>query len=416
MIVALLASHWAARLSRMGYAPGVPLLAALLIALHPFTLYTMANGPAAVLLMAAIYWLTSALADLRTKARVRDTMNVALALLVLAFTHVNGLIILVAALPFLALCTPPAILERSALGAYLLVTFPVAFAMLSFGFVRLTFGVVDWSLGLSNAQMNALLESVQVRGTVTESSMFFGGSAMLELAAIGVAALLAMPVLIQAAFGGAGRLRVSPPLMAMAATAVLSAAVAAKFTSGREASAALAPFIGIVPAALAMRNRGALPAAAAISVLVMGLIGGAFVVSQWSQGEPGRWREAMIGAVSTPLAGDVAGALAAGRFLEGKPDVLADTAAAPELAAGRGSARGLILSGSDEFRLALLSKRIGSRFVAVSDPSLTANSLKPPRGELVRAFPRLYGDGLPGYRRIYDAQGWRVYERTAAAR
>jgi hypothetical protein len=410
IITAVLAGHWAVSLTVPRFALGMPLLAALLLALHPFTLYTVASGPAAVLLMGGVYWLTSALIDLSAKARVRDTMNTALALMVLAFTHPCGLIAALAVLPFLSLCTPRPMVERSALGSILVLAFPAAFAIASFVFIRFTFGAMDWTLGMRGMH-TAALGAAQTTGVVTASIAAGTGTLALDLLLAGIAAVLAMPVLLQAVPGSAERERIWAPILAMGAAAVFTAAFSVHIGIESDAAAALAPFIGIVPAALIPGRRSGLPGNAIIAVLVMGLLGGILAAAQWSSGGAGQWRQAMAGTVLVPDE-TVAGRLATGRFLAGKNDVLADTDTAPELTAGRGSAYGMAASGSDEFRLALLTRQIVSRFVAVSAPSAASV----PQGALARSFPNLFEQGLPGYRCIYDAWGWRVYERTAAAR
>ena len=78
--------------------------------------------------------------------------------------------------------------------------------------------------------------------------------------------------------------------------------------------------------------------------------------------------------------------------------MLVDTDNAPAVVLGRGQARGLLAPSDPDFTLALLFARIDAPFVAVPDPHSAAGI----RDRLNKTFPRLYRDGAPGYRLIYQ--------------
>ncbi|MGN7982705.1 hypothetical protein ACTJKF_16120 [Burkholderia sp. 22313] len=154
----------------------------------------------------------------------------------------------------------------------------------------------------------------------------------------------------------------------------------------------------------ASRSRGAVAA-----LLLAGVALGWSVSLPWRSGEPARWREAAMG---TPVTvGQNAGVAALGRYLATRTDVLIDAPAHPEVLAARGSARGLVTPTDDAFMLTTFTHQIHSRFIAVPDPDrpgMLDDDL------LAQTFPKLYAQGMRGYRLTYDANGWRVYERNDA--
>ena len=152
------------------------------------------------------------------------------------------------------------------------------------------------------------------------------------------------------------------------------------------------------------RRRGVVAALVVVSATL-----GAVVPSWWHTGEPALWREAAMG---TPVVVDEnAGAAALGHFLAARTDILIDASAHPEVLAALGRARGLVVPTDDAFMPMTVTHQLSSRFVAVADPDRRAMR----DGDLInQMFPKLYAQGMRGYRLTYDANGWRVYERNDA--
>jgi hypothetical protein len=84
-----------------------------------------------------------------------------------------------------------------------------------------------------------------------------------------------------------------------------------------------------------------------------------------------------------------------------------DSANAPALVVGRGSAAGLITPPDETFDLAILMATINTSFVAVPDPQSNAGA----QDRLNKAFPQLYRLGPPGYRLAYHNANWRLFGR-----
>jgi len=141
--------------------------------------------------------------------------------------------------------------------------------------------------------------------------------------------------------------------------------------------------------------------------LIAGVVFGWTTTVSWRGGEPGQWRAAAGGTqVTTAEAG---GGAAVGRYLSGLDDVLIDTHAHPEVLATRDCSHGLIVPGDEAFVATVLTHRLTSRFVALTDPDSPEQFAD---DAITLTFPTLYRDGAYGYRLVYDIGGWRVYERS----
>jgi hypothetical protein len=74
----------------------------------------------------------------------------------------------------------------------------------------------------------------------------------------------------------------------------------------------------------------------------------------------------------------------------------------------RGDARGLLLPFADAFKIALRKQVPGVEQVVLPDPQSDLGRI-----DMINTqHPNAYEQGLPGYRRVYDRAGWRVYRRN----
>ena len=73
----------------------------------------------------------------------------------------------------------------------------------------------------------------------------------------------------------------------------------------------------------------------------------------------------------------------------------------------RGDAKGLLLPFTHQYRLAIRSDQPNVPQIAVPDPDTKQGQ----RDKINSRFPQLYEYGMSGYKRVYDEDGWRVYQR-----
>lgn len=410
LLAALLIAKWVSTFIEAQYGAWSLVLAAMLC-LHPFFLYSATTGVSSVLLLITIYWFATAYCASHCIGRVTDFMNLGLALAFMAFVHPLGALICVIALPFLGFALPSVLMARSAFNSLLMLLFPLLFVLISFTYENALFED-NATAFLSDAFLR--VQVVVQLGNTAAGTPFgpFSHAYAFIIATLTLAA--AMPAAIMLVSLRRRATKHTEPVAALTVIAFLAVVAAGAVAITQDEAASLAslpdmaaPFMALAAVAtrhwpLENRRRGTVAA-----MLLAGVVGGWGVSLLWQSGEPVLWRKAAMGAlVRSEQDG---GAATLGRYLSTRADVLIDAHAHPEVLAARGNARGLIVPGDDSFTLTMLTRQIHSRFVAVPDsdlPAILNDDL------LAQTFPSLYCQGMEGYRLTYDANGWRVYERT----
>lgn len=384
LIGALLCLGWYGGLRRAAYGPAAAAACVLLLAVNPLFLRAFVAGPAEMLLMLGVWLLAVGLAGLRARTEATDVMTVGFALALIAFGHPDGLILAVAALPFLALATPPDLLDKGAGQIFLLLLFPTLFALLGLIYIY-------WLFGSDGA---AFLRRF--------SDNFGGGAAADPLRAVWrmlALGLAAAPMAFIAALRARRRMPVLATLIALTAMLTAAAGLRALLGGGADNGLTAAPALSLAAfgaAAWPATRHRLLPVIAALAV---GIVGGAATIA------PAAGSRTLPALLSS--AGDLPAAQRLARFLDGRDGIMLDGNAHPEAVALRGTARGLLLPGEDAFELQLLAKRLTADYVVARDPRRAPDS--PDR--LALALPKLYLRGAPGYQLLYDQDGWRVYRR-----
>lgn len=391
LLAATLVLAWHATLRDAGLGRGARLLAVLLLALNPLFLRALAGGVEPMLLEWGVWMLAYGMFNMRLKSRVNDIILVAAALVLLGASGPFGLVIVLAALPFLALIVLPDLLVQSVSGSYLVILFPLLFSGLGFLFVNWIFtgdplhflvGPQGWPPAAPAGLRQAGLALV---GVVLMSPLsIWAVLRARRLAGLqsGAVAALGMPVAVIGLGWATGTL--PGPALAASLGCGLAAASAAVVASFRR----LQPVV--------------------IPALLFTLLAGAAIAFTDRSAATLRWRSAALGHKVSAPAPEMA---ALGRALRGRHDILFSAADAPAAVAERGSAAGIVGQHAEAFQLAAQTHRLTARVLVVR----SAQSVRGADG-LGRAFPRLFTAGVPGYRLIYDGPDWRVYQSDLEAR
>ncbi|MCX7931785.1 MAG: hypothetical protein N2588_04455 [Rhodovarius sp.] len=393
-LAALLAAGWWVALRRAGLSHAAALTATLLLALHPFALWLVAQGPGQVLVAAGLSGLALGLARLRRRSAAPDAALAAGALAVLALADRTGLLFALAAIPFVAVAAPPELLARSPSGLLLILLFPLLAALAGLAFVGLVFG----------GDLAAPVTALQAVPTDDAGPL---ARAVVPLSAL----LLALPLLVL--FPILARRR--PPLLqvalALAGLAVAAVGLAAAMGGTDEAPlAVVAPALGLLPAAAVLAARDAARPHLVLPLLGTGFLAGVALLGSIQDPGAARLRAALAGTPPPPEA-QLAELAELAAALEGREGIMVDLYAVPALIALRGSTAGLIGPADAEFTLALRARRLDAPLVAVR--ASTDATAKP--DAIARAFPRLHADGAQGYALEGEFGAWRLYARTTAA-
>jgi hypothetical protein len=391
-LAAALGACWWVALRRAGLGRVGALLAVLLLALHPFAFWLVAQGPGPVLVAAGLFGLAVGLARLRWRGAAPDAALAAGALALLALADGSGLLFALAAAPVIAIAAPPEMLGRAPLGLLLILLFPLLAALAGMGFVALIFDG-DAAAGLAG-----------LRGTALAGQA--GGEAALALPALAVAVpvLLLLPLI-------SWRM---PPLrrLALALAGLAAAPVVLGMAMGRgdHGLSAVAPALGLAAAAAVLMARDAARTRLVLPLLLVGMAGGAAAIGLSADAGAARLRATLTGA-PPPERPELDALAQLARAIDGRSGVLVDIQAAPALTALRGTTAGLIPPGDPRFALAALRRRPDAPLVAVrgQDDGLARRDL------VAIAFPQLHAAGVEGYALAWESGPWRLYMQSAGA-
>jgi membrane protein XagC len=379
------------------------LAATVLIALHPALLRAAIAGPADMFFAVFLFMLGKGLYDLRAQSSTPEVMTVALALVGLAFSHPMGAAIAIASVPLLALAVRPALLANSAPNVVIALVFPTIFCAGAFVYVSWVFPGGGWSFFTA--------PTASLAAWAAGLSRLFGdrltGAPVLSAGVmIAFALALGAPVAVAAIVW----VRRRRPLVAPAVVFVAAVIVATMITVmtgmfGEPVSVVVAaPILAAIVVIRIPVVRERIPTV--IALLLCGWVGGAAGIAVVDPRLTSHVRELLGGSIGDR---DRIDELNLGHATIGREGVLVDSFNAPAVVLGRGQARGLIAPQGEGFMLTMLLTRIDAAFVAVPDPHSSAGA----QDQLNKAFPKLYRQGAPGYRLVYQNPTWRLYESPA---
>jgi len=385
---------------------GLPVAAAavvtLLIALHPAVLRAVVAGPADMFLAAFLLMLCLALYNLRARSGTSEVMAVGIALMALAFSHPMGAAFAFSAMPFLVFAVSPMLVANSAFNVIIPLIFPLFFAIAAFSYVSWVFPGNGWTFFAAPAQSLSIWTAGVARVFGDRLSGLLTIDASLAMAAaLAIGAPLAVVMLARVY----RRRPLVIPGAVFAAAAVVATAISTMsgFFGDPTAIVVAAPVLAatVVIRIPVARERPSF----LIALLVLGWFGGLASLALIDPITVNRLRAAI-----EHNGNERTDALAAGGAAVGREGVLADVDNAPAFVLGRGRARGILGPESEQFALAMLFNRIDTPFVAVPDPHSDAGA----GDRLDKAFPKLFREGTPGYRVIYQNNTWRLFARISA--
>lgn len=401
----IITGAWFLAFREAGLRVLVALAATLLLASHPALLRAAVAGPAEMFFAIFLYLFGRGLYDLRALGTASAVMTVGLALLGLAFSHPLGAAVAIASVPFLAFAVRPALIARSATNVVITLIFPAVFAAGAFLYVSWVFPGSGWSFLAAPAESFSVWSAGVERLLGQNFSRLLAAYAAL---AIGCSLVLGAPIAAMAlAQMWRRRPLVMPALVFGGSTMVAAAATVTTGLLGDPSPLAVAAPVLAAVVVIHVPIARERPAAG-LSLMALGWVGGVVSLALADPAAVAQVRAQWERGVSTTS--ERAGALAFGGATAGREGILIDTENAPAIVVGRGAARGILSPASEAFALALLFARLDAPFVAVPDPHGVSGG----QDRLNRAFPSLYRAAAPGYRLVYENQGWRLFARSEA--
>ncbi len=404
LLTALLLVLWYRRLLPAGFTRRQRLVLLVLVTIQPALLWSGTNGGQAALSVLLFYLLYRSCLRMIYEQDVRSFIALGIVLGVYFFADAVTFFLFIALLPLITLIAPRRILMESPLSVYVIVTTPLAVAVGSWIYLNWIFhgdalGFLSdprsgWLGGWSEAPGSAWLRT-------------YGGDWLRPIGAGLVLMAASFPAVIFLLLSAS---RYGPHLRA-ALVLFLHPVIAMGFATERfylvSPMEILVLILGGIMAELTQVKAGhhkAFPTLAAF--LLVGALSGWMVFAASDEPGAGRWLGALRGQTQAPAA---AGDLALGRWLAAsRLTTLLDDRTGYRVIIARGDARDLALPFSDTFKLQLRRGHPDVPQIAVPDPS----SRRGREDRINQRFPRLYAHGLPGYRRVYDRDGWRVYRHA----
>ena len=403
--VAILAMLWIRSFVQAGYSWATSVVMAAMLLCGPAFLLLACEGPSAALLTLGSWLTASAAFRLRARASIVDLIGFSVCLAYLAMSHSFAMLIAIGFAPFLILIVPPQVTSESVFGAYLTILFPLLMVVGGAAYVSWIFTTDPLGLFRALAARSGDVGFDGLRGSPL--SYVRSGSAVAWPTYLLITALNA-PVLLGGLAIARRRLPRAMPMVALLCAVPLAGIIGDLMGFYFSPLMMVAPLTGFVAATVAI-----LPMEEQRPILVLllaaaGAIGGAVTLQLAPNDDAQHWIDAMAGRTVEMLSmadRDV------GASLVGRNDILVDATSAPGVVVGRRSANGLVVPLSASFELTRMSGRPTSRYIAVRN----AEGFHRENDAVHAIFPKLYADGFPGYVRVYDHLGWRVYERAQFA-
>jgi membrane protein XagC len=395
---------WNTHLRNKKYPLGARVILVLLVATHPFVLWSGSAGFHNAITFLMFYLFCYGCYLVVTLQDVRSLVFVSMSLCVFFFTDERTLFVLLALLPLIPLLAPRRMFNASVSSVYGVLVFPVALAIASWFYMNWIFHG-DASLFLSAPE--ASFRGAWRAASSSPWLMHYGGSFLMPLLIPSLIAVLAFPLPIWMLwrFRDRDNFRRAMIVLYLHPLLAISLATAAFYLAHPME-------ILFLLAAVSMSLLLVVPRMDRYLPLVFGLLASGNLAA-WAlmAGEEHvdvrNWRNSLL---ARPLSEGQGVEQRLGEWLnDNRQPTLIDDRAGFRVIVARGDAKGLILPHQREFKGALRQRDWAAEQVVVVRPS---DELAP-LDAITRFAPSLYWNGMPGYRLVFDANPWRVYRRQA---
>lgn len=403
VVIALLLTLWYRHLTQGGYSTAQRALLLLLLLVHPAILWGATTGGSEAIALLMFYLLYRACLRMIYESDIRSFIAIGLVLAAFFYFNVISVFIFVALLPLLVLIVPIRLLRESPLSVYVIIGTPLLIILGAWIYFNWIF--LGEPLAFLHTYESGFAGAKSQAETVAWLRAYGGEFVIPTLLGMGYV-LFGYPVLLfllLRSYGEGRQLRISLVLMFHPVLSIGLATLTYYLASPLQITVLIAASVMAEISRMAcLKSRCMVP------LVLLLLLGNAtswylFVQDGFSHVKP--WSTALLHEQTPTGHGD----RALGHWLaEHREPTLLDLKSGYRVVAARGDAVGLLLPFTPEYRLAMRSERPTVPQIAVPDPDSATGR----RDAINARFPALYASGLPGYQRVYDENGWRVYRRS----
>lgn len=401
-VSAFLLTLWHRKLYQEGYPIYQRLILIMLMLISPALVWSATSGSGEAIALLMYYLLYRSCLRMIYDKDIRSFIALGIVLAAFFYFDVISVYLFVALLPLLILIVPISQLRESPLSAYIIIGMPLLIMAASWIYFNWIF--LGEPLAFINKHDSAFVGARYYAETVPWLREY-GGKFMSPMIAGLLYLAICYPVLLflmWLSYREGRQLKISLVLMLYPVVSIGVATLTLFLTSPLQITTLIA---ATVMAEVGRTGYHATRHFIPLTVLLMaGVATGwyVFVKDDYSHVRP--WTSALLDRQEVRHAGDIK----VGRWLAlNREPTLVDLKSGFRVIAARGDAKNLMLPFSHEYRLALRSDRPSMTQIAVPNPSYAAGR----HDQINMRFPTLYEYGMPGYKRVYDEDNWRVYRR-----
>ena len=354
-------------------------LAVALLALNPFFLRVLAEGPESVLTLMGTWLFARGIVNLRLTGNAPDMMKVAVGLLVVALSNAYGLLLCLGALPFMIVAARPSMLVASSVGYLIAMFYPVVAAVLSLLFISKIF----------DSALIPLLTEAPVEIPLQSHLVILAG--LVPMALVAVMRNMLIPHYMM-------------PLLAAFGTVCGAYWLNSMLHVESDPTLAIAPMLAVLAVSIRFWPQLALREPIILALLALGLVLSLSSLRANPIAETRNWFYALAGSKveGHELTQDVVS------FLDGKDGIMVDVERNPEIVSQIGEIQNLIVAGHTVYDWALEGGILRAEYVLVQNTS--DQTIETDR--ILRRYPALSDNRMPSYSQVFSNVRWRVFKRV----
>ncbi len=381
------------------------LLLGLLLIAHPGFLWAATSGSHVALSMVAFYLLYRASQHIISDHDLHSYIMLAVVFVFYFFIDTSAIFIFVALIPLLVVIAPIRTIMVSPMSLYLIVGTPFAFAVATWGYLNWVFegSFLHFISNPDSMFLGGMLNSFDYPWLLDYSGQFFAPL----LAATGYM-LVAYPVsiyLLLDTLNNNYRFRATFVLLLHPLIAIAIATSQAFLTHPFEILTLISAGLMAELTYVQMQTRREF--AFLVVFMLVSIVGGWWIFAETGTPQMKQWMHAIQGE-SQKIDPARDGDLQLGLWLKhNRYETMVYERSAYRAIVARGDAKGLLLSHSNDFKVAMRERIPEVEQIVVPEP----HTLRGTRDWINLRHPHLYDYGLKGFRLVYDHEDWRVYRK-----
>ncbi len=381
------------------------LLLVFLLLMHPAFLWGATNGSQLAMTMLLFYMLYRACQSMIVEHDVHAYISLSVILALLFFTDGSAVFLFVALLPMLAVIAPRRLLMASPVSIYLILSVPFFFAVFGWAWLNWIFesNFLFFITDPNSTFLGGYMKMFNYPWLVDFGGSFFSAF----IAAFGYL-ILAYPVVLYflvSTWDKGVRFRASFVLFIHPILAIALATDQYYLSHPMEILVLINASILAEITFINMESRRVYWGT--VFFLLLSLGGGWWLFIETASPEMKQWTESFRS--ERVLVDDADGQLRLGRWLDQhREETMMDENSTYKALVARGDAKGVVLSFSSKFKLALNHRSPGVAMVVVPDPESDIGR----KDKISQRYLYLYKEGMKGYQLAYSDHIWRVYRKV----